>query len=60
MHGEVRVAVAEASNEMVLECSDGPFCGIATVDSRGNKLEINIFFMGKFLQGYGAFVVQSV
>ena len=60
MHGEVGVCTAEAGNEMVFECSDGPFCCIASVDSRGNQLEFNVFFMEEVLQSCGAFIVQSV
>lgn len=36
VHGELGVDTAKASNQMVLECSDGAFSGIAPVDTRRN------------------------
>jgi hypothetical protein len=60
MHGEIGVGTAETGNEMVFEGSDGPFCCIATVDARGNKLEVNGFFVEFLLQSVGAFIVKFV
>ena len=41
---EIWVTGTETGNEMVLECLDGTFCGIATVAMGRDTLEINFVF----------------
>jgi hypothetical protein len=39
---EVFIHAAEAGDKMIFKSADGPFCGVAAMDARGNKLVIDI------------------
>ena len=54
---EVFVSATETGNEVVLEGSDGSFGGIAAMEMRGGKLEVNLFFSHVVLESNGGFVV---
>ena len=41
MHGEVRVATAEAGNKVILVGLDGAFGGVCAMQVRRNELEID-------------------
>ena len=60
VHGELGVNTAKASNQMVLESSDGAFSGIAPVDTRRDQLVININVSHVSLEYIRALVVQSL
>jgi len=49
MNGEIPVRATESGNEMIFECSDGPFCSIAAMEVRRDQLKINIFTGEKLL-----------
>jgi hypothetical protein len=49
VHGKLFVQAREPCNEVILESADGAFRGVATMDTRGNKLEVDGFFDEKFL-----------
>jgi hypothetical protein len=49
MQREVLVNTTQASNEVVLECSDGTFSGIVVMDAGGSKLEVNVLLAEKLL-----------
>lgn len=51
---------AHAGDEVVLECADCPFGGVATVKVRRCKLEVDFFFFHEGLEGNGGFVVDSL
>ena len=57
MERERGVGAAEASDKMIFERSDGAFCGIATMDTWGNELEIDVFVAHVLLEDGGTFVV---
>jgi hypothetical protein len=54
------VHAAEAGNEVVFECADGAFGGVATVDAGRRKLEIDVFLAEELFQGVGAFIVEAL
>jgi hypothetical protein len=51
VQGKGLVDAAEAGDKVVLERADGPFGGVASVNSRGNKLEIDFSLVIKRLRG---------
>ena len=57
MQRKVGVGAAESGNEVVLERVDGAFGGVAAVDTRRGKLEIDILAAHELLEGRGCFVV---
>jgi hypothetical protein len=60
VEGEFGVDATEASDKMVLERADGSFCGIPSMDARGYKLIVHVFFLEKILENSGAFVVEAL
>jgi hypothetical protein len=60
VHGKFFVQATEPCDEVILERADGAFRGIATMDARRNKLEVDGFFDKKFFQCDGALVVESL
>jgi hypothetical protein len=42
---------------MFLGCSNGAFCGVATMIVRWDQLEVDFFLVEKVLECLGAFVV---
>ena len=60
MQWEVLVSAALAGDEMVLECVDCLFGGIASVHVWGHQLEIDVFVSHELLQHIGAFVVEAL
>jgi nucleoside recognition membrane protein YjiH len=54
------MGVAEASNKMVLECLDGTFCCVASMDTQWHELEVFTFIMHELFKQPGCFIVQSV
>lgn len=60
MEGELGVHTAEASNQVILEGPDGPFSGVAPVNSRGDKLVVNFNIGHVGLENVGALIVQAL
>ena len=60
MEWEVGVNAAESGNEMVFEGADGSLSGIATVDSRWDKLIVDCLSSEEVLEDGGAFVVEAL
>ena len=60
MKREVLVNTTQASDEVILEGSDGTFGGIAAMDAGGSKLEVNVLMAEKLLQGLGTFIVKAL
>ena len=58
--GEVGVARGESSANMIFECADRTFGGVATVGVWGDKLEVKVVFAEEFLNGLGVLVVKDV
>ena len=58
--GEVRVAIGESSANMIFECADCTFVGVAAVCIWGYKLEVDVVLEEGFLHGAGALVVKDV
>jgi hypothetical protein len=57
---EVRVCAAEASNQVILERSDGSFGGVGAVNARRNQLEIDLLAAEECLQSGGTFIVEAL
>jgi hypothetical protein len=60
MKREVFVDTAEAGDEVVLEGADGTLGGVAAVDARRGKLEVDVLGTEELLEGLGAFVVKAL
>ena len=60
VQGEGFVDTAEASDEMILEGADGAFSGVATMDARRSKLEVDVFAAEEVLERFRALVVQAL
>ena len=60
MGGEVGVARGESIAQMILECANHTFSGVAEMCIWGEKLEIDIVFAEGFLHCTGALVVEDV
>jgi hypothetical protein len=58
--GELRVSAAEASNEVILECANGPFSSIAAMGTRGHQLVVNVSCHKEVFEGGAAFIVKLV
>ena len=58
MERKVLVHAAQATDELILECADSTFGGIAAMDTWWDKLEIDPFGLEKTLErGRAPFVV---
>ena len=57
MKGKVFVNAAEASDEMVLEGSDGAFSRVASMDIGWDELVVDVFVDEELFEKRGAFVV---
>ena len=42
MDGECWIGGAEAGDEVIFECANGTFCGVASMGVWGDKLEVNV------------------
>ena len=60
MHGKILVETAEAGNEVIFERPNGPFGGVASMDTRRNKLKIHLLLRHEFFQGGRAFIVEAL
>jgi hypothetical protein len=60
MQGEFFISAAQGSNKVILECTDGPFCCVATMDARRDELKVNMLVSHVFLERFGAFVVEAL
>ena len=58
--GKARVARSVSGAKVIFECADCTFCGVAAVDVKGDKLEVNVVFVEGFLHGVEALVVENV
>jgi len=57
---EFGVKTTETGDKMILVGADGTFGGVASMASRGCKLEINIVGPHEGLEQFGTFVVQAL
>jgi hypothetical protein len=57
---EFRVGTAESSNEVVFECTNGTFSGVAAVNVGGNELVINLFRLHEFFEHRRGFIVKTL
>ena len=57
--GEVGVSRGEASAEIIFECADCSFGGVALVCIWEYKLEVDVILEEGFLNGTGALVVEG-
>jgi hypothetical protein len=53
------IDAAKASNKMIFECPNRPFGGIASVNARRDKLEVDVFGLHVVLECLGAFIVKA-
>ncbi len=60
MKGKVLVHAAQASNEVILESTNGSFGGIAAVNVRWDELIVHIFCGEVVLEGLGCLVVKAL
>ncbi len=60
MDGKIFVSCTQTSNEVVFECVDGSFGGIAAMDVWWDQLIVHIFRHQEFLEGLGCFVIQAL
>ena len=60
MEGKVGVTGAEASNEVVFECFDGPFCCIAPMLPNRCGLIGDCIVIHVIAEGIGAFIVKGM
>jgi len=60
MKGKVLVHVAQASNEVILESTNGLFGGIAVVNVQWDELIVHIFHSKVVLKGLGCLVVKAL
>ena len=58
--GKVGVARGESGANIIFECVDCTFGGVAEVGVRGDKPEVNVVLEEGFLNGMGAIVVEDV
>ena len=58
--GEVGVARGESSANMIFECADRTFGGVAAVVIWGEKLEVNVVLAEGLLHFTGSLVVEDV
>jgi hypothetical protein len=54
------VHTAKAGNEVILECANGTFSGIAAMDTRWHELELDLLIMEELFECSRAFVVKSL
>ena len=57
---EVGVTRCESSAQMIIECANRTFGGVAAMCIWGKKLEVEIVFAEGFLYGTGELVVGNV
>jgi hypothetical protein len=60
VHGPILVSGAEAGNEVVLECADGAFGGVASVIVWGDKLVLNALLRHELFEAARGFVIQAL
>jgi hypothetical protein len=60
MKWKIFVGAAESGYEVVFECSNCPFCGIASMDMWWGKLKIDVLFSHEVLERSGSFIVKSL
>jgi hypothetical protein len=60
MQGKVGIDATEPSNKVILPGSDGPFSGVASVNGRGDQLEVDIDVRHELFQDFGALVVEAL
>jgi len=60
MDGEIFIHTAQPSNEMIFECADSLFGGIALVEVWWDQLELNTFMMEILLECMGDFIVKAL
>jgi hypothetical protein len=58
MQGEFFISAAQGSDKVILECADGPFCCVATMDARRDELKVDVLVSHVLLERLGAFVVE--
>jgi len=54
------VSAAQGSDKVILECTDGPFCCVATMDARRDELKVDVLVSHVLLERFGAFVVDAL
>jgi hypothetical protein len=60
MERKVGVCGAKSCNEMVFERADGTLSSIATVNSRGGKLKVDVLGVKELFEGRGSFIVEPL
>ena len=60
MGGKSRGARSKSGANMIFECADCTFGGVATVVVQGGKLEVNVLFAELFMHYVGALIVNNV
>ena len=58
MQREIRIGAAQSSDEVVLECLDRAFAGVAAIDVWWDQLEVNVDRCHVVLERSGGFIVQ--
>jgi hypothetical protein len=58
--GEGGVGPTEDGDKVIFEGSNGAFCGVASVDVRGNELEIYVFAVEEAAKEGGGFIVKAL
>ena len=54
------MGAAQARDEMILECLDGSFCPVSTMEASGGELVIDVFCSHEVGEEFGCFVVQAM
>ena len=60
MQRKIFVNAAQPGNEVVFERANSTFGGVAPMKSRGDQLKVDVFVAKEFLEGGGAFVIESM
>jgi hypothetical protein len=60
MQREVFIDAAKPGDEIILERADGAFGGVATMQSRGHELIVDLLVGEKCFEGCGTFVVEAL
>ena len=60
MNRKITVHTAQSSNEMVLECTDGLFGSIASMNMWWDKLIIDVLLCHEVLEELGAFIIEAL
>jgi hypothetical protein len=60
MQGEFFISAAQGSDKVILECTDGPFCCVATMDALRDELKVDMLVSHVLLEPFGAFIVEAL